>query len=131
MSNGLSGSFNPARLLARVERVGVATHAAVRPAAQAGAQVYYDEVERRVPVDSGELKNALYQAYADESTPQRAVYRISWNKKKAFHGHFIENGTSKMAAQPFLRPAYDARREDAIATSRDTLHESLNGELGK
>lgn len=145
MSNGLSGSFNTARLLARVDRVGSAAKASVRPAAQAGAQVYYDELRQRVPVGSkvhstkgkkhtfspGNLQRSLYQAYADESTPDRAVYRISWNKQKAFYGGMVERGTSRTPAQAFLRPTYDARRDDAIAASRGALREQIKEGLGK
>lgn len=34
--------------------------------------------------------------------------------KKAFYGRFVEFGTSKMAAQPYLRPAADEEKETAI-----------------
>lgn len=34
--------------------------------------------------------------------------------KEAFYGDFVERGTSKMAARPFLRTALDARRQDAF-----------------
>lgn len=69
---------------------------AVRPAAQAGAQVFYDQVKanvarlRRV---TGNLSSAIYQAYmAEASSPSHASYRISWNKTKAPHGHLVEFG---------------------------------------
>lgn len=69
---------------------------AARPAAQAGAQVLYDQVKanvarlRRV---TGNLDRSIYQAFADaESGKGRAVYRISWNKKTAPHGYLVEFG---------------------------------------
>ncbi len=145
MSNGLTASFNTARLLARVQRVADAAKDAVRPAAQAGIQVYYDEVHLRVPVSDkahstkgkkhtfqpGNLKRAIYQAFADESTPERAVYRVSYNKKKAFYGGMVERGTSRTPAQPYLRPSYDARRADAIAAARAELRKRVKGGLRK
>lgn len=70
--------------------------AAARPAAQAGAQVLYDQVKanvarlRRV---TGNLERSIYQAFADaESGTGRSVYRISWNKKTAPHGALVEFG---------------------------------------
>lgn len=132
----IGASFDPKGILARYDRLAAAAKGAARPAAQAGIQVLYDEVRARVPVgtkphstkgkkhtfEPGNLRQAIYQAYADGSTPERATYRVSWNKKKAFYGHMVEHGTSRTAAQPFLRPAYDARREDARAVARAELH---------
>lgn len=112
----------------------------LRPAAQAGIQVYYDEVKLRAPVstkthytkgkkqkyDPGNLRAAIYQVYSkSESTDRKAVYAVSYNKKKAFYGHFVEHGTSKMAAQPFIRPSYDAKRQEAIDAVRARLREGL------
>ncbi len=70
--------------------------AAARPAAQAGSQVLYEAVKanvaklRRV---TGNLDRSIYQAFMDaDSAPGRAGYRISWNKRKAPHGHLVEFG---------------------------------------
>lgn len=112
----------------------------LRPAAQAGAQVYYDAVKAAAPVGQsvhhtkgkkltfqpGNLRDSIYQAYADkESTDRKAVYRISYNRQKAFYGYFIEHGTSKMAARPFIRPSYDSFREAAIEAARMSLRQGL------
>jgi hypothetical protein len=111
--------------------------ALMRPAAQAGAQVLYDEVVTRVSAIgkvTGNLGRSIYQAWSrDQSIDGRVVYHISWNASKAPHGHLVEYGhiqtrkvyqgrdgkwyTSdqllavprRVAAKPFLRPAYDAR----------------------
>ncbi|MGQ3051102.1 MAG: HK97 gp10 family phage protein [Roseateles sp.] len=79
-----------------LDALGVESLAAVRPAAQAGSQVLYDAVKAnvaRLRRKTGNLDNSIYQAYADtESSANRAVYRISWNKRKAPHGHLVEFG---------------------------------------
>ena len=112
---------------------------AIRPAAQAGAQVLYDEVKMRAPMSSaphksgkqtyspGNLKAAIYQAYSPESSQDGAhVYHVSWNKQKAFYGQFIEYGTVKMAARPFLRPAYDAKKQAALDAAEKVLGQKLD-----
>jgi HK97 gp10 family phage protein len=70
--------------------------AAVRPAAQAGAQVLYDATKAnvsRLGRKPGTLAASIYQAYAAEkSSDSSATYVISWNKKKAPHGHLVEFG---------------------------------------
>ena len=54
---------------------------------------------------------------------------MSWNKSNAFYGQFLEFGTAKMAAQPFLRPAYDAARSKAIAAMQAVMAEQLKKAL--
>lgn len=72
---------------------------AARPAAQAGAQVLYDAVKNNVAAlgkKTGNLDRAIYQAFSeDKSGPGKAVYHVSWNAKKAPHGHLVENGYIK------------------------------------
>ena len=138
----LTAIFNTKRIKDRLDALRANVEGAVRPAAQAGIQVYYDEVKERTPVGEsvhhtkgkkqtfqpGNLKASIYQAYAEkESSDKLAVYRVSYNKKKAFYGRFVEGGTSKMAAKPFIRPSYDARREDAINAARKELRERVKG----
>jgi hypothetical protein len=69
---------------------------AARPAAQAGAEVLYRAVKRNVQAlgrVTGNLDSSIYQAYVDkESGPGHAKYDISWNHRKAPHGHLLENG---------------------------------------
>jgi HK97 gp10 family phage protein len=123
---------------AQLEAVTAAARSAVRKAAQAGAQVYHDEVRARVPVSAkphksgkktytpGTLRRAVYQAFVeDESGQGRATYRISWNKSHAFYGRFVEFGTAKMAAKPFLRPAFDAAQPRAISAVNAVLAAEL------
>lgn len=70
--------------------------AVVRPAAQAGAQVFYNQVRAnvgRLGRITGNLARSIYQVYsADNSRPGVAQYHISWNQRKAPHGHLVEFG---------------------------------------
>ena len=83
---------------------------AVRPAAQAGAQVFYDEMRSRVERIgrvTGNLLGSLYQKYVPESAPGKATYHMSWRKPRrtqlgvknedaglptAPHGYLVEYG---------------------------------------
>lgn len=69
--------------------------AAVRPAAQAGAQVIYDAAKSNAErvKKTGNLSNAVYQAYSPErSGDLKATYNVSWNHTKAPHGRLVEWG---------------------------------------
>lgn len=89
------------------------------------ANVIYEEVHTRVPVDTGTLRDAIYRVYSPEkSSDANKLYRISWNKKKAPHGHLVEFGTSRAPAHPFIRPAAD-RLPDAIRAGNERMAEKL------
>jgi hypothetical protein len=106
----------------------------VRPAAQAGAEILYRAVLGNVQAlgrKTGNLADSIYQAFSKDNSPAgKAVYHVSWNAKKAPHGHLVEFGhiqkfkayvgrdgrwyTNKnaplaspvqVAARPFIRPA--------------------------
>jgi len=128
MAKAFSMDFDASAFDADLEAITVAAEECMRPAAQAGIQVFYDEVLLRVPVNEktrtlksgrvippGALKRSIYQVYSeDNSDKARATYHCSWNARKAPHGHLVENGTSRAAAHPFIRPAFDAVGDRAV-----------------
>jgi hypothetical protein len=122
-----------------LDDLGARCDEAVRPAAQAMAQVLYEEVKRnvtsRVKRKTGNLAASIYQAYSTRaSSPGHATYHVSWNPRKAPHGHLVEFGHVQryeitfdpstmrftthrdrplatprlVAARPFVRPAMSA-----------------------
>lgn len=75
---------------------------------------------------TGLLQDSIYRVYSPEkSTDESKMYRISWNKRKAPHGHLIEFGTSRAPAYPFMRPAFD-RVNEAIAIGKARMAESMD-----
>ena len=120
--------FEAEALFPELDAVTEEAEKAMRPAAQAGIQVLYDEVLLRVPVNDrarktksgrvippGALKASIYQVFSEDNSGKGfATYHCSWNHIKAPHGHLVENGTSRSPAHPFIRPAYDAAGERAI-----------------
>ena len=78
--------------------------------AAAMAKVIYDEVRLNATRNkkTGKLHDAIYRVYSPEkSNGALQTYRVSWNRKKAPHGHLIEFGSSHAPAYPFVRPAFD------------------------
>ncbi|VVE49393.1 HK97-gp10 family putative phage morphogenesis protein [Pandoraea terrigena] len=106
----------------------VASESVLRQAAVAGAREVFSEVRLRAPVDlgiyegkqgmhpSGFLRDNILIAYDKEQSVEGRIasYLVTWSKD-AFYGRFLEYGTSKMAARPFLRPAYEATKTAAAA----------------
>lgn len=120
-----------------------------RKAARAGALLIRDEAKRRVPVDTGLLKqNIVVKKFRDRGEgnvrygigliSSKAVYRDnkvnrrkgrvgqSYYRDKTFYGHMVEFGTIKMKAKPFLRPAFETQKEKAVDVVKQTLLEELD-----
>lgn len=145
MADAFSIKFDPSGLIVAVQEIGDEAHKQVRPAAQAGAQVLYDEVLLRVPVATktitrksgkvippGALKASIYQAFSeDNSGKTRATYHVSWNYRKAPHGHLVEFGTSRAPAHPFLRPAFDAKINAALQAAKAKYEEGMRQVIAK
>jgi hypothetical protein len=88
--------LNLSQLEVVIEEMGDRAEGAARPASQAAAQVLYDQVKLNVASlgrHSGNLDKSIYQVYSQQrSGPGKATYQISWNKRKAPHGHLLEFG---------------------------------------
>jgi hypothetical protein len=96
--NTFTISVDTSSLNALLDQLGDDAEAAVRPAAQAGAQVLYEEVRKnvqRIGKKTGNLLNSIYQAFsASNSGPGKAAYHIGWRTSgagvRAPHGHLLE-----------------------------------------
>jgi len=113
---------------------------APRPVAQAGAQVFYEEVKARAPVsekghwfhgtsfkktgqkywfERGTLRDAIYQAFSEDNSGDGvATYHIAWNHQKAPYGFMVEFGTSRAPSNAFLRPGFYAAQSRALEAAR-------------
>lgn len=93
---GMTFKFDLAPVRALAAEYGQRADDAARPAAQAAAEVFYQEVRKNVSMlgrRTGALYGAIYQAYsANNSGAGHATYHISWNARKAPHGHLVEFG---------------------------------------
>lgn len=64
----------------------------------------------KAPVDTGVLKNSIFSAKAGNLT-----YKVTAPQHYAI---YVEKGTRKMRAQPYLKPALDAERPKLISNLR-------------
>ena len=95
----ISFNLNLDALTKEAEQIEQTAHQAARPAAQAGAQVLYNQVKANVAAlgtVTGNLNSSIYQVFsADQSTDDKKVYHVSWNAREAPHGHLVEFGYIK------------------------------------
>lgn len=140
---GMKITFDLDAMVKQIDRAHDTVQEAIRPAAQAGAEVLYQAVLRNVQAigsKTGNLQSSIYQAFSQDnsvsaitsdgkSVSTSATYHISWNARKAPHGHLVEYGyvrtrvvyltkdgqwrttnrrlkaPKQVPAKPFVRPA--------------------------
>lgn len=127
----------------------------LRKAIGRAAVVIRDDARRRAPVDTGNLRDNIIavrkrkspqgtEGYFIEVRRKRRKYantRANRRKKRAglnyetmgeaYYGMFVELGTekelgtAKMQAQPFLRPAFESKKVEAVETFRVELAKGI------
>ena len=121
----------------RAMEVGAA-ESTLRQASAAGATVFLAEMRLRAPVGFGGyerkgtqhppgfLRDHLLVFYnaEDSVTGARSTYSATWSRD-AFYGRFLEYGTSKMAARPFLRPSFEAKQTAAAQAVSDVINKKV------
>lgn len=136
----------PDRIAKNVLRGAVSAGATViRKEAQAKAPVYTGSVSKGHP-PPGTLKRSIVQKQIKElSSLFKQIFYVTVRKGKkyqkqgkdgaksqdAFYAKWVEFGTSKMAALPFLRPAFEAKKEAAVMAIKDYLAKRIPEEAKK
>ncbi|MDR5774912.1 MULTISPECIES: HK97-gp10 family putative phage morphogenesis protein [unclassified Caballeronia] len=118
---------NPGALTAQLDALDVTvSESTLRKAALAGANIFLAEEKLRIPRDSGKGAASLVIAYDAENsvTGKIASYVVTW-LKDAYYLRFVEYGTSKMAAKPFKRPAYEAKKKAAAQAVADAIDSEI------
>ncbi|WP_145590211.1 HK97-gp10 family putative phage morphogenesis protein [Yersinia aleksiciae] len=119
----------------------------LRQAVRAGAAVIQAEARNRAAERTGKLKrNIIIANGKGDATQASAGIRVrganpsgtnSDNTKKAvsrsnsFYWRFIELGTSKLPATPFIRPAFDSNADAAAQVTIDRAIQAIDEVLAK
>lgn len=112
---------------------------ALRKAVSSGAAIIRNEARAIAPVDTGEMRRdvqmkrertadsqiATYAVYVRSGKKSRLAGKARGVERDSFYWRFVEFGTSKMAARPFMRPAFEAKKNEAAEMIRDTLRQRI------
>lgn len=103
----------------------------LRSAVNAGAQVIKKAAQSLAPVRTGRLsRKAIYVRRAKElssSFSQSYVVAVRTGRKQAkkdrdaYYWWFLEFGTRFVAAMPFMRPAFEGKKNEAFSAIRGKL----------
>ena len=122
----------------------------LRAAVYAGAKVIRDEAKLQAPVATGDLgANQPPRGTLKRSVIMKQIPELSGAQKQTFfvtvrHGtkyrkqgkkgnlsqdawywRFVEFGTVKMSARPFLRPAFDMKKHEAVTAIKTRLAQRI------
>jgi len=101
-------------------------------AVRAGAKPMSAEAKLLVPKDTGTLKKSI--GIVKRRSKDKNILHFSVTpriKKGGWIAHFLEFGTIKMSAKPFMRPAFEKKGEEAIDATRDYMRKRLDKEIAK
>ena len=94
---------------------------ALAPVADKPHYQYTRKKGQRIQIQPGNLRKSIRRKRLKSRDGQTgAQVGISWTGR-AFYGRFREFGTSKEPAKPFLRPAFEAKKDDALRIFRGRL----------
>ena len=102
----------------------------IKKAVRSGAVIVRDKARGYVATDTGNLKKSI-TIISEKAKPGTIKFSIKPIKRKAksardpFYGKFVELGTSKMPARPYMRPAYDEAGDDVIERVIDTINKNI------
>ena len=116
--------------------------AEIRKEAKVKAPVYTGPVSQGHP-PPGTLKRGIYQSQQRKlSTLLSQVFHVGVRTGKKlktkqgvsadpYYWKFVEFGTSKMAARPFMRPAFEAKKLAAVEAIRKYMADRIPKEVAK
>lgn len=97
------------------------TRTALKAGVRDAAKIVRDDARVRNPDDTMETEKAIYAKFVkSESNNFQQTFAVGVNKK-AFYWRFVEFGTAKMAARPFLRPAFEANKGRLVAAIKNRI----------
>ena|ERR1051325_3956375 len=98
-----------------------------------GAEPIREQAEALAPDDpttpGSRIKESMTTTVSDQ-TADGAIAKIG-PSRKGFMGKFAEFGTAHQSAEPFLRPAYDEKIEEAVKLISENLAEGIEREWAK
>ncbi|APF27067.1 bacteriophage HK97-gp10, tail-component family protein [Clostridium sporogenes] len=114
-------------LIRKVQDMGKAGVRVENAALKKAGELIVEEAKNNVPVKTEKLKKGLKVSGVRKKGGNKFVLAgiQKGDNSKIFYGKFLEFGTSKMKARPFMGPAYESKKEEAKEVIKDELRRGL------
>ncbi len=109
-------------LLAKLDKL---SNIEVTQAALAGANVIRDGAKEIVPVDTGDLKNSIIAIELPPDEHGAMVSAGGGDDMNVDYPCYVEFGTSKMEAQPYMRPSIDNNRDAVVRAVGSEIQKNI------
>ncbi|MCY6354517.1 HK97-gp10 family putative phage morphogenesis protein [Clostridium sp. ZS2-4] len=114
-------------ILNRIQSIGANVGRLENKALRNAAEPILEDAKANAPVRTGKLKKGLKitRVKKKDGVKYILVGVDRGDNSEIFYGKFIEFGTSKMPAKPFMQPAYEKNKDNIKRTIAETLKEGL------
>ncbi|APH24629.1 HK97-gp10 family putative phage morphogenesis protein [Clostridium botulinum] len=114
-------------LIRKIEDIGKAGTRIENKALKKAGELIVEEAKNNVPFRKGKLKEGLKVSGVRKKNGNKFVLAgiQKGDNSKIFYGKFLEFGTSKMKARPFMGPAYESKKEEAKEVIKEELRKGL------
>ena len=110
-------------LISEVEKLGQKGSRIENTALREAGEVVREAIENEAPEDSGDLKESI--AVSRVKTKDGVKHVEIGPDKDGFYGKFVEFGTVKQKANPFMSRGYEKSKENASNKVEDELRKGL------
>lgn len=158
MANSASATFDFQDVLKALKNLPINIEKNIMVGAtRAGANVVRDEAQRLVPIDTGNLRQSIGLTKRKQKNRNEIVFAISPRRLKSlqfqglekgnysnkvrqlklkkqvggYYARWLELGTSKMNAKPFLRPALESSQDEVLQRTKEYIANRLPQEVVK
>lgn len=115
------------KLQKRLEDIGRKGSIIENEALITGAELINKEIIKNAPEKTGRAKKYLKVSKVKKEKGIKVV-KVGISKEdnsQAFYLKFHEYGTSKMPARPFMRPAFERKRKEALEKTYEVIRKGL------
>ena len=84
---------------------------------------------KRARTSGNELLRARYDVFVRAGKKSRLSGKARGVDKDSYYWRFVEFGTSKMAARPFMRPAFETTKSAAVEQIKEYLKDRIPAEV--
>jgi len=102
---------------------------ALQSATRAATKLLELEAKELAPKKTGNLAQSIVTKKVRSHSKWVGMYKVTINRRgkraRAHYAHMVENGTVKQPAQPFMRPAFQSKKEEAVRTFRNILEKKI------
>lgn len=89
-----------------------------------GMEIIAEEARRLVPVDTGALQSTIEVQVEGET-----VNLVAGDGRDVDYQYYVEFGTSKMEAQPYMRPAIDTKKNECNKAIAENLQKQIRAKV--